>query len=141
MLADAIAGDGRRDRLEVAAVLRGSIRLEVPGVLMRRPAPHEENDARLRLAERLLRVGLARPQQFRQPEPDQRKGSGPEEVATSWRREEHAGGTHSAGTIIYTTLWPAGHPACPFPSTRSRCTCVPVAPRSSITRSARLWVR
>jgi hypothetical protein len=39
------------DRRELAANLAGSVRLHVKRVLMRRPAPHEQQDARLCAAE------------------------------------------------------------------------------------------
>ena len=52
MLANLQAGHLRGDRLEFAANLRWRGRLHVPGVLMRRPAPHEEQNARLGSAKR-----------------------------------------------------------------------------------------
>ena len=48
VLADLDAGHVRGDRLELAADLAGRVGLQVPGVLLGRPAPHEQQDARLR---------------------------------------------------------------------------------------------
>src|SRR5580704_11159255 len=48
VLANLDAGHRRGDRQEFAANFRGSVRFEIPGVLMRRPAPHEQENARPR---------------------------------------------------------------------------------------------
>ena len=81
VFADLQAGDGRRDRLELAAIHVRRIRLHVPGILLGRPAPHEEHDARLRGSAR-GRIGRACSKQVRQPQSEQTECPRAKEVAS-----------------------------------------------------------
>ena len=72
VLADLDARHARGDRLELAADLGRRVGLQVPGVLLRRPAPHEEQDAALGAAKaRITRreLGLRRPRPGRAADP------------------------------------------------------------------------
>ena len=80
MLADAQARHRRWDGAELAAELDRRVGLHVPGVLLRRPAPHEQEDARSCPPRR--RIGLAtRLQKARQTEAKQAQRPSTQELA------------------------------------------------------------
>ena len=72
--------DGCPDGLELAAIHVWRIRLQVPGILLGRPAPHEEDDARLGGPAR-GQIGRPCPKQGRQPQPEQTECPRAKEVA------------------------------------------------------------
>ena len=61
VLADRDARHARRDRPKRPRISVGSVGLRVPGVELARPAPHEDQDARLRPAKPAVRRILVRP--------------------------------------------------------------------------------
>ena len=84
VFADRDARQGRRDRAELAADLRGGIRLGVEGLELARAAGQEDHDDRLvrRFRPRLPRRFVFGPQKLRQAEPAHRQAADPEHVAT-----------------------------------------------------------
>src|SRR5207302_5709274 len=119
VLADMEPGDGRRDGLELAAVDVGGVGLEVPGVLLRRAAPHEEHDARLRLL-RPLRGGA---EDVREAEAEQAQRAGAEELAAADVRVE-AGEPGEGHAVILTGV-------------RATCQCPRLAATRQRSASAR----
>src|SRR5437762_2824429 len=80
MLADLDARYVRRDRLELAAVFRGRVGLQVEGVDVARAAAEVDEDRRGRLAAS-DRAGLGQPQVIGQPQAGRAEHADPEEIA------------------------------------------------------------
>jgi hypothetical protein len=74
------------DGLELSAILDRRIRLGIPGILVGRPAPHEEDDASLGLASRPQgRGAFACLKEAWQSQADERQRAGAEELASPYR--------------------------------------------------------